>query len=631
MNRKNIILFIFITFVLAFSALNVLAEDAIKIRARVDKEKISMDGQIIYTVTISGDTKGLSDELILPEFKGFTPYTSGTSKSITIINGEMSVSNIYTYVLSPEIPGKYEIQGVSLRWQGKTYQSNPVAVEILAGTSSGRIPVKTYKQASSSFGSSRGFEERKNYKSKEDKRFFVMQELDKKECFVNEQVTMSFRFYTSERLLPKAEYQEASLDGFWKEDLPPQRRYYEMINGVKYLVTEINTAIFPIRSGDLEIGSALLKCKIPQKTGRRRSSFADDFFGFFADDGFDVFGRSKLKVFKTKPINLKVKSLPEKGKPKDFSGATGFFNIRASIDKKNVKVGEAINLVIEFFGEGNINSIKLPDLTALENFNVFVTDKSSRDIYKEDNKVKGKNTQEIVLVPVKSGKLEIPSIGFSYFDPREQKYKRAETKPIKINVKKGMAMEKDVVMDYSRAPIEKKENIKLMREDIKHIKQETGDIYKKFDKKNISWIVLVLILFPLLIGLQLIVKFISSKRNLTILKQKNAYKNTKKGLNDAGNLLKQKKIEDFYQCSAMVLKNYIADKLDVSAQSITIDDIKRKLKIHKIDKESITQIITLLDTADFARFASLSVDKQGMSEHLKQLKNIINNLEKKWI
>ena len=74
--------------------------------------------------------------------------------------------------------------------------------------------------------------------------------------YVNEQITLTFKFYTKVNLLSQPQYSPPDTTGFITEDLPPQRNYYTIIDGERYYVSEIKTALFPTTSGKFVIGPA---------------------------------------------------------------------------------------------------------------------------------------------------------------------------------------------------------------------------------------------------------------------------------------------------------------------------------------------------------------------------------------
>ena len=84
----------------------------------------------------------------------------------------------------------------------------------------------------------------------------------------------------------------------------------------------------------------------------------DPFFDSFFNDPF--FNRNFQNVemnVESNPLTIDVKPLPSTGKPLDFSGAVGSFNMASEIDRTELKSNEPINLKVTISGKGNLELI----------------------------------------------------------------------------------------------------------------------------------------------------------------------------------------------------------------------------------------------------------------------------------
>ena len=118
---------------------------------------------------------------------------------------------------------------------------------------------------------------------------------------------------------------------------------------------ELRTAVFPIIPGDLIISPAKLKCDliIPRQ---RESLFGDAFLMISLAGEQRRFPIERA----TESVIIKAKPLPEQGKPIDFKGAVGSYNMEVSTKAQQVKVGDPITLSISVYGEGNIQTVSEP-------------------------------------------------------------------------------------------------------------------------------------------------------------------------------------------------------------------------------------------------------------------------------
>jgi hypothetical protein len=416
---------------------------------------------------------------------------------------------------------------------------------------------------------------------------FIKTTLDNYTPYVNQQIVLTFSFYRRINLWENPQYEKPSTTGFWVEELPsssaPQRR---IINGLEYLVHEMHTALFPTAPGEYTIGEAVLTCSV--------SPF-----------------QPPVRL-KTKPIKVKVLPLPQKGKPVDFSGCVGRFNISAWVDKKEVTVGEPVTLTIKISGQGNIKTIpkpKLPPLVDLKKYDSGETANTSTS----GTKIIGGKIYKYVLVPTTAGEHIINPIRFSYFDPYRKRYVVKNTAAIKIKAKSsGTIGIKGKVL---------KQDIKILKKDIR---DESGYLYQ-----NKWYLAMHIIPVFLLIGA------VFYKKHLTRLQQDIGYlrltrstKVARRRLARAKKLLSLNTEKEFYGEVSKALYNYLADKLNIPAASITIDNAKQLLEKRNISDKLITEFCDCLSTCDYARFAPITSTIEHMQQVLDKAKDIITSMEK---
>ena len=101
-----------------------------------------------FTVTLSADTIGLNNRLEVtfslknaqgahfepPVFEGFRLVGGpNTSSQFSMINGSVTRTISYTYILEPREPGQYFIQPASIEAEGKVLETELKEVWVLAG------------------------------------------------------------------------------------------------------------------------------------------------------------------------------------------------------------------------------------------------------------------------------------------------------------------------------------------------------------------------------------------------------------------------------------------------------------------------------------------------------------------
>ncbi|MCX5789267.1 MAG: BatD family protein, partial [Elusimicrobia bacterium] len=295
---------------------------------------------------------------------------------------------------------------------------------------------------------------------------FVTATVDRPKAYVNEQVTLTVRFHTAVTLLGNPSYNPPSTNGFLSEDLPPEHHGQTRVHGRDYQYSEIKTALFPAQSGKLAIGPAAVQVQL--QTAAAVDPFAPDFFQKFFSQGMLA---GQTRQLKTEPVNVSVQPLPEDGKPASFSGAVGQFKITAAVDKRKLKVGEALSLIVSVDGIGNLKAlgtVKIPDSTSFRAYDTI----SSLNLAKSGEEVRGSKVFRTVLVPRVSGTLTIPSIPFSFFDPRKGEYVHAGTAPIEVEVAPGAGGGPGASYVATTAP--GGGDVTTFQEDIRYVKEKAG-------------------------------------------------------------------------------------------------------------------------------------------------------------
>ena len=129
-------------------------------------------------------------------------------------------------------------------------------------------------------------------------------------------------------------------------------------------------------------------------------------------------------------FSLEVATLPETGRPPDFSGGVGYFEAQADVSRRDIDLGESIKLTVDWTGEANLEFFDLPSPSRLEAFSDFRVYGSTNDRFYGDRR-------RVVydLAPKSADVLEIPPLPLVVFDPELGEYRTISTRPIPIRVR----------------------------------------------------------------------------------------------------------------------------------------------------------------------------------------------------
>jgi len=592
-------------FLILISALNIFAQE---FSASVDKTTIGQNERFqIYFIFQNGDLNQLN-EFKAPSFKGLKIISGpNESRSMQIINGQVSGSLTYSFIAVAPNLGKVKIGSGSIKFGGKKITSVPISINVIKGTS-------TSKQVDKNLGI-----------SKEDleKNVFIRAIPNKRKIRQGEQLTIIYKLYTKLNISSPQISKLPTYNGFWSEDLETSQNIQfniEMYKGERYRSATIKkAALFATKSGVLTLTPFELRVPVIVKSRRGRNDVFDDFF----NDSF--FGRTETieHIAKSNRLKITVDPLPNNNAD-SYTGAVGKFDFSIQLNKENVDLNEAITVKARISGSGNISLLKLPEIkfpAGFEKYEPKTSDKINRR-----NIISGRKDIEFLIVPRIPGKKEIPPIEFTYFNLAQNDYVTLSSKPFTINVKEGKGGFNQSVTGYT------KEDVKLLNEDIRFIKTSTFNFIKIEDIANISLLFWFGLIFPLGILLALLIfqkRQNSLAGNVSLLRFKRADKIAKKNLEEATKSLKTNNLAEYYNNLSLALFGYLGDKLNIQTADFTLDRAISKLKDNNCEEDFILNLKKVAEKCEFARFSPNAVGNDSGGIIFKSVEEIIQQIETK--
>ena len=589
------------------------ASALLRVDARVNKNAVAINEQLVLTVTVSGNVSKLPPPQ-LPSMPRFNVHNAGRSTNFQFANGRITSTVQYTFILVPHLIGKSAIGPVTVSLGRERAQSQPISVTILRP---GTQPTATHQPAPAK---RRAPSKRKKAPTRAQQKprgpdMFVTAKLDKQKPYVNEQTILTVRFHTAVRLLGQPAWNEPETKGMLTEDLPPGKFSERTYQGRRYIVSEIKMALFPIQPGKLEVGPSTIKTRVAKN--RTVDPFANDFFQQFFSQGLG----SEVRALKTRAIQFNARRLPKKGKPPDFGGAVGKFTIEAEIDRHEAKVGDALNLTVKIAGTGNLKSIgdlELPEMAEFRSYEMVGSLNQSKD----KNGVQGSKVFKTVLTPKVSGKLSIPGIRFSFFDPSRSQYRIVKTKPIEVEVEAGKVAAAPTQVTFSAQP-GTNGKITTVTEDIRYM----HDVLRP--SAAARWAALIasagsITVIPAFLFFGSIGWTFYRDRELqdpSRARRRNARGNAKKHIRTARS--KANSAEAAGEL-AEALSGYLGDKLNRSASGLTLKDAQAALKLHRPDMpgghlEQLARIWRELERIRFAPDQHLDATSSDLAKGVEHL------------
>ena len=584
----------FIKHILFFIILSTsMASAQVSFEAKVSKSKLGINERLRIDFVMNKD----GDNFNPPSFESFSVIGPNQSISNSYSNGVRSYSKTYSYFLVPKKRGRFNIDQATIEIEGQIYKTLPVKIEITAAVDKPTNPNDPNYLVS--------------------KNIHLVTEISKTNPYLNEAITVVYKLYASPnvRLSNLRELDNPRFNDFWSQNIAIKELKLEKgtFKGEDYhYVVVRKMVLYPQITGKIILEPLSLNISVDVPTNKR------DFFG----------GRIMETVHKTVATpnrTITVKSLPELGKPENFTGAVGIYDFKVSTTKNQLKATEALQAKIEVSGKGNLKLFKLPRLTLPSSLEVYEpehTEKVSTNL----SGMKGKISDSYTIVPSYQGKYPIPSISFSFFDLKTERYKTITSKELIVNVTDG-PKNNTLNSENNFVSTNNKQQIIISGEQFLSFKTQANlvSIHNTyFFKTKLFWT----LLFGPFLAIPMAI-FIRNKRveregDIVGMKIRKANKLARKYLSQAKKTLGNK--EAFYNALERALHNYLKAKLNIETSEFSKDKIQELLKKKKVTEIAVLDFNNLLKSCELARYTPFT--NVEMKQDYDKAASVISTIDK---
>lgn len=583
----------------------------IRVFAQVDtSQDIYVGENFVYNIIIDGDNK--PGQINLTTLAKYNPQSAGnrdvSQTSINIVNGKTTQKIIKRYVMSYSLyaqqEGQIQLPAVAVTLGGKTYQTNPVQLNILKPGITDKLDLDIT--------------------------------LSEQRCYVGQPVISTVKFYISADI---SDFQfnipAFSSNAFYIEDPDVSNRQVKQFRlntsmtvfasqsrivhkGKDSILLAFSKVLIPKHSGKIEIGASSVSANVAVGRARSRDSIFDD-FGFFGS-------RKQYKRFMVSSPSktLTVLALPEETKPSGFYGLVGRYTISVSATPTKVNVGDPITLTIKIGGSKYLKPVQWP---ALEQIPELAT---NFKIPSQKSSPTNQNGFKVFTQTIRANNdkvAAIPPIPLAYFDSDKGGYVIAKTEPIKLDVEPTKILTNVDLEGRDFVPVNK---------EVEAIKKGLSANYEGPDVlRNMSFsplgaaVSLHYVLFwsaPLLglISSSIIKLFIQTSPEKAALKRKlSAYGRAVRQLKKIRSTDSQQR----HELLASIMKQYIGERFDRTAGSLTADDCYQAIFSATQDMQIANKYRDIIMACEAARYASM--DANFDAEQVDKVFGLIRNIKKK--
>ena len=558
----------------------VWAADDVTVTLGLDRVEATLADTVRMEIRVSGSRKSDAPP-VLQGLESFLVTNGGTSSRVEIINGKVTSGVDYIYFIQPKKTGTFKIGPIRVTIDGKTFESESHSLVVRATTQPG--------------GSDPG-------------PVFVKASVSAQDTYVDEQIIYTLKLYYRVNVgnlslsLPEMEYLT-----FQQLDRPLE--YASTYQGLSYQVLEVRHALMVSKPGAFVINPSQLKMTVSQPGSRSRS---DNFF-----NNFPGFSSGRPLTLTTDPIDLHVKALPKEGRPADFTGLVGMFQMTSTLEPPSLKAGESATLTIQVKGRGTVN--RIPDLDLPEmNFVRTYSDQPVLETGQDRQGIVGTKTMKWALVPEKAGEYKVPFLSLSFFNPQTNKYHTLATPAHHLSVLPGKPENSVAVLNSlsdtsNTAAGTLKKEIQQLGEDILPIHTDAVDLTLPFASLSKGWLFWLALVGPLSLYLMLLVTL----RVQRLSPERLAQSRTKKAFSTFKRRCRKDQIS--YEDLINAFKDYLNDRCGLSIGTLTADDAERILRDQGVNAETAKNMYSLVQRFETAVYAGNALKDAGAAGHLLDL------------
>jgi len=568
-----------------------------------------LSGQVSFDAKVSKKTLGINERLqidfsmnedgdnfIPPSFENFS-VVGGPSQSISNswINGERTYSKTYTYFLAPKKRGSFSIGQASIEVKGTVYKTSPIKINVTAAVDVPKDPNDPEYLASESIA--------------------LVAEVSKTNPYLNESISVVYKLYIAENTGVRNwdEIDKPRYNNFWSQNINVKELKVQegMYKGERYRYVVLKkTVLYPQKTGELSLEPLTLNVSVEVPSNRR-----------------DIFGRRTMttvnRTVTAGKRKIKVKPLPQQGKPENFSGAVGNFNFNVESSKNILTSSEAFSLKLEVTGKGNLMLFELPTPTLPSSLEVYDPE-HSEDIKTSLYGTKGRISDNYTIVTNEAGQYPIPSISFSFFNPKTKSYETIDSERIIVTANESPFILGKNETNKSNSNISKIESKDSKFSNIYTLTKLEPIKNDVFFGSVLFWLLFLapLIFIPVIIAYSKIKAKKAMDFEGNIIKENR--KLTTKYLAEAKKSLGNK--EAFYVALERALHSYLKAKLKIKTFDLSKDRIKSLLINNSISSPNVDAFIKLLESCDFARYTPLA--KSDMVRDYENASKTISQIDK---
>ena len=249
----------------------------------------------------------------------------------------------------------------------------------------------------------------------------------------------------------------------------------------------------------------------------------------------------------------------------------------------------------------------------LEVFDARVDDAVRRD----RNGIRGSRIFDYLMIPRSGGTITIPEMGFSYFDPDQQRYIARNAGPFELNVS-GEEFPEGQQLQH--------QDVSLFTDEIRFIQTQAVNWRIKgmmFYKSRAFYVLLVSPVIILIIVLILYRRSLQLRNDRVAMRTRKAEKLARKRLKHAHKLMLAGNNQAFFDEIFRTLWGYVSDRLNIPVAQLNKQNVATAFRNKKVSDHLADEFLDSLSECEYARFAPAGIENPMRETYQKAMQTIV--------
>ncbi len=598
-------------------------------QALAEKDTVAVGEPFLLQIRIEGSD--LAPGTDPPNLSGMQEFAveylggqSNNSSSITIVNGRMSKVEthgyVYSFRLTARKTGTHEIPALTVPLdpaKSRVVVTKPIPIRVLPPEASDD--------------------------------FHLELKFSKTSFYVGEPVALSVVWYLRkdvESVTFNVPFLQDEAFTFVdpKGDQDPRKQYFQLqvggagvlaekgtgsYRGREYTTLSFRKVLFARKPGSFQTPEATVASKaLAGYSGRQQRR--NPFDGFFDDDLFSPGRRAIYKTFfsRAEPVVLTVLPLPEEGKPPDFAGWVGRFQVEASASPTEVSVGDPITLTLSVSGSEYLDKVELPPLArdATIDRDFKVPEEMAAGV------VRGAVKDFTQTLRPRSAEVKaVPAIKLPFFNPESGRYEIAESRPIPLTVKTARILTSADVEGKSGETGVRQSELETWSQGIAHNYEGPEVLERQIFRISVivaspAWLAMMVVPFLAFISLLF---YTGVRRRQTADPDRMRSRKAFAGFRQKVGELEAEGSQGSDSCGLLLdaVRVYLGDKLRLNGTTLTFADIEERLVATGIAGELRERLRGLFAACEQGSYGGMGLHRP-FEELVKEAMAVIRSLDR---